>query len=342
MKPLSNQAILIFCAALGILLIYLLAPILTPFLFGTLLAYLLTPLAKRLAKWFHLPHIVSVVCVFVLFFGTLVGALLSLYPLIQTQILSLIDLIPRLIDWVQQTVWPWITEFVDLNTVKNAIPATLAKTDWLLSTVLKSSYTLIECIVNIVLIPVVTFYFLRDWDKILHQVNMLLPKSARPTVDKLANEVDDVLGGFFRGQLLVMLGLAIIYGFGLTLIGLKVGLMIGLIGGLLSIVPYLGSLFVVVTATAVSLVEIGTFESVLWAWGVFLLGQTLEGYLLTPYLVGERIGLHPVAVIFSVMAGGALFGFFGILVALPVASVVMVLLRFVNARYHASHFYNKR
>lgn len=265
-----------------------------------------------------------------------------LYPLIQTQVLSLIELLPKLITWAQQTALPWITEFVNLNTLKTTLPATIAKTDWIFSTVIKSGYTLIEWIVNIILIPVVTFYFLRDWDKIIGHVKNLLPKSVRPTIGKLAHESDEVLSGFFRGQLLVMLGLAIIYGVGLTLIGLKVGLVIGLIGGLLSIVPYLGSLFVVVTASAVSLVEIGTFESLLWAWVVFLIGQAIEGYLLTPYLVGERIGLHPVAVIFSVMAGGALFGFFGVLVALPVASVAMVLLRFINDRYHSSQFYNRR
>jgi predicted PurR-regulated permease PerM len=151
------------------------------------------------------------------------------------------------------------------------------------------------------------------------------------------HECDEVLSAFFRGQLLVMLSVFIIYGFGLTLVGLKVGFIIGLIGGLFSIVPYLGSIFVVTSSTLYALVQFGTLSSLLGVWSVYLIGQTLESWVLTPYFVGHRIGLHPVVIIFAIMAGGALFGFFGILVALPAAALIKVLLRFFKQQYHASH-----
>jgi predicted PurR-regulated permease PerM len=219
---------------------------------------------------------------------------------------------------------------VNIDELKTSLSSIVPKTAWVFSTVIRSGSTLIDFILNVVLTPVVTFYLLRDWQKLLNNIKAILPTSIRPTTLQLAQGCDEVLSAFFRGQLLVMLSLCIIYGVGLSLIGLKVGLVIGVIGGFLSIVPYLGSTFVVVAATLTSLVQFGDAHNLIWVFVVFLIGQSIEGYVLTPYLVGERIGLHPVAVIFAVMAGGTLFGFFGILVALPTAAVIMVLLRFAR------------
>jgi predicted PurR-regulated permease PerM len=188
-------------------------------------------------------------------------------------------------------------------------------------------------------VPVVTFYLLLDWNKIIKNIDQLLPRSIEPTIAKLIKESDQVLSAFFRGQLLVMLGLSIIYGVGLSLTGLSIGLILGLILGLISIVPYLGLIVGVLIASIAALIQFGTFSSLLSIWLVFLIGQLCESLLLTPYLVGDRIGLHPVAVIFAVLAGGTLFGFFGVLLALPVAAVLMVWLRFLNNRYHKSAFY---
>ncbi len=332
MKMITNQAVFIFFTALFIGLLYCLSSILTPFLLGALFAYLANPLVKHLEKW-RVPHLLSVILVFVFLFFVFVLILLMLFPIIQKQLVALIEVIPQILSWIQETIIPRFKEFVDLNTLKDNLSASVAKTGTVLTTVLHSGVTVIEWAVNIVLTPIVTFYLLRDWDKILQSARNLLPRSIKPTVVKLTQESNEVLSAFFRGQLLVMLALGLIYGIGLTLIGLKVGLMIGLLGGLLSIVPYLGSIFVVVMASITSGIEFGTWQSLLWVLLVFMIGQTIESYILTPYLVGERIGLHPVAVIFSVMAGGALFGFFGVLVALPTAAVIMVLLRFLRKQY---------
>lgn len=340
MRQFINQTVFVFFFALSLLLLYLLAPILTPFLLGALLAYLMNPLVKRLQKA-GVSHLLSVIIIFTLLICLFLLLILMLFPLIEQQITSLIDSAPQIMNWTQEAIMPWLTEFVNVSTLKSTISTAIPKTGWV-STVVASSYTIIEWFVNLILTPIVTFYLLRDWDKILDSIKDLLPLSIRPTVIQIAKQCDEVLGAFFRGQLLVMLSLCFIYGIGLSLVGLKVGLIIGVIGGLLSIVPYLGSTFVLVTACITGLVQFGDWHELLWIIGVFLIGQALEGYVLTPNLVGNRIGLHPVAVIFAIMAGGSLFGFFGVLLALPMAAVIMVLLHFVSKRYHASNFYNHK
>lgn len=340
MKQISNQVLLIFFFALFLLVLYRLSGMLTPFLLAALLAYLLDPLVKRLDK--RMPHVLSVTLIYLITFAGLGVIITMLYPILQKQTLALVSLLPEMLTWVQQRAIPWITEFVNFDTLKNSIPATLSKSGWIFTTVLTSGYVFISWLVDFVLTLVVTFYFLRDWDIILKKIRNALPKKIEPTVVNLARQSDDVLGEFLRGQFLVMLALGFVYGIGLTLVGLPIGLMIGAIGGLLSIVPYLGSCFVLVASTITALVQFPSWHDVVWVWLVFLIGQGIEGYVLTPYLVGDRIGLHPVAVIFAVLAGGTLFGFFGVLLALPVAAVAMVLLRFLNHQYHSSHFYKDK
>jgi predicted PurR-regulated permease PerM len=192
---------------------------------------------------------------------------------------------------------------------------------------------------NLVMIPVVAFYLLRDWDDLVERVHALIPRAVEPVVSRLARESDDVLGAFLRGQLSVMLVLGAFYGVGLWLVGVSVGPLIGMIAGLISFVPYLGAITGVVMGVIAALVQYQDWTHVLLVLGVFAVGQTLEGYVLVPKLVGDKIGLHPVAVIFAVLAGGELFGFLGVLLALPVASVVMVVLRYLHARYTQSELY---
>lgn len=332
MQQVFNQYIYLIVGALIIWILYLLAPILTPFLLGALLAYLADPLVKRLEQY-HLAHVLSVIVVFSSLMIIFLMVLLLIFPIVQQQLAAFIDVLPQLIIWMQDTLLPLVHDMINVTSFKSSVASALPKAGWLFSQVLESGHLLLAGIINLILTFVVTFYLLRDWDAVRDGLKNLLPASRRDTILKLAQECDDVLSAFFRGQLMVMLALGLIYGIGLSLVGLKVGLMIGLLGGLLSIVPYLGSIFVVVTATLATLVQFGTWQPVMWVWGVFLVGQTIESYILTPYLVGERIGLHPVAVIFSVLAGGALFGFFGVLVALPVAAVLMVMFRFFRRAY---------
>jgi predicted PurR-regulated permease PerM len=329
-------------------LVYLLAPILTPFLAGCLLAYFGDPLVEKLTSW-KVPRVLSVVIIFLGIFSLLILFILLLIPLIEKQVNLLVEVLPAIVNWLQNTIMPWISlhfgieEIVNIETLKTTLAENWTKAGstagWMAQQVLHSSKTVIIWMSYLFLIPVVTFYLLRDWNKIIKNVRGLLPRHLEPVVVKLAKECDVTLSAFIRGQLLVMLGLGIIYSVGLTLIGLQVGLMIGLISGLLSIVPYLGFITGIVVASVVALVQFGTFKAVLSVWVVFAIGQAAEGWFLTPTLVGNRIGLHPVAVIFSVLAGGMLFGFFGVLLALPVAAVIMVLLRHLNERYRGSQFY---
>src|SRR5699024_2502771 len=219
-----------------------------------------------------------------------------------------------------------------IGSVSTIVATTLAK-------VSKSGFSIVLWLTNLVLIPVVAFYLLRDWDRIVAQIDRLLPRRQRPTIVRLARESDQVLGAFVRGQLLVMVALGIIYGVGLTLIGLSVGPLIGMIAGLLSFVPYLGFIIGLGAALIAVLVQYGDWLHLGLLAIVFAIGQMMEGYVLVPRLVGGKIGLHPVAVMFAVLAGGYLFGFLGILLALPAAAVIMVLLRYGYERYRHSDLY---
>jgi len=192
-----------------------------------------------------------------------------------------------------------------------------------------------------VLIPVVTFYLLRDWDKLVEGIRASIPRKIEPTVSALTREIDEVLGAFIRGQLMVMLALGLIYALGLWLVDLDLAFIIGMAAGLLSIVPYLGTFVGVVAAVIAAVFQFQDLLHTVLVLAVFSVGQSLESMVLTPKLVGDRIGLHPVAVIFAVLAGGQLFGFLGILLALPAASALNVLFLHLNAQYRQSDLYGK-
>ena len=196
-------------------------------------------------------------------------------------------------------------------------------------------------LMNLVLIPVVTFYLLRDWDLLIKGIRELLPRKIEPTVSTLASEIDEVLGAFVRGQLMVMFALGVIYTAGLWLIGLDLAFIIGMGAGLLSVVPYLGTAVGLVAAVLAAIFQFQDLFHTIMVLLVFGAGQMLEGMVLTPKLVGDRIGLHPVVVIFAVLAGGQLFGFLGILLALPVASALNVLVRHLRDEYTKSTLYHE-
>lgn len=348
MQKTFSYSLIVIVALIVAGLVYLLAPILTPFLVAAILAYLANPLVELLERR-HVPRLLSVVIVFLVLYSVIILLILLLIPLIQTQIIALSSALPDMLSWLQNTIIPWlqerfgIQEIINIDVVKKTLAANWAKAggvaSWLVQIVFHSGMALIAFFTSLVLIPVVTFYLLRDWRLVLQSLRSLLPRHIEPTVVKLVKEGDDVLSSFFRGQLLVMLSLGIIYSIGLTAVGLRIGLIIGIVAGLVSIVPYLGFIVGIVSASIAAYVQFGTFMPVLYVWIVFAIGQALESSLLTPKLVGDRIGLHPVAVIFAVLTGGSLFGFFGVLLALPVAAVVMVWLRFLNQRYRHSRLY---
>ena len=196
---------------------------------------------------------------------------------------------------------------------------------------------LAAAVISLFLVPIITFYLLRDWDAIVARLGALVPAGQRETAFRLAHETDDVLGAFLRGQILVMFALSIIYATGLSLVGLEYAIAIGVVAGLVSFVPYLGFVFGIVLAGLTVIMEPDPLWRLLGVVATFWIAQLIEGSVLTPKLVGDRIGLHPVMVIFSIAAGGQLFGFFGILLALPAAAVLSVLVRFAYQNYLAEH-----
>lgn len=326
-------------------LVYLLAPVLMPFAIAAMLAYLGDPLADRL-ETFGLGRTLAVTIVFVVLLLLTVGALLLLIPLISRQVDNLIQNLPRYGEWVRDTALPWLQaklrldpHMFDTGRLVDAVKEHMGSIGTVLGKLSRSGVGVIMWMTNLVLIPVVAFYLLRDWDRLVAWIDAMLPRSIEPTVAHLARESDKVLGAFVRGQLLVMLALGVFYGAGLSVVGLSVGPLIGMVAGLLSFVPYLGFIIGFGAAVIAVLVQYGDWPHLLLVCGVFVVGQLLEGYVLVPKLVGDKIGLHPVAVIFAVLAGGYLAGFLGVLLALPAASVILVLLRYLTERYRMSELY---
>ena len=335
-------------------LVWKLAPVLTPFVVAAMLGWLGDPLVDRIqARGYS--RLSAVSTVFVAMSLIVLAVMLILLPLIARQIMTLVESWPQYQawfgDWFNGRLAPWVQAKFDFDLVAwfdSEHLMRLLQKHWqrvggfaaaVLAFVSRSGMGMLLWLTNLVLIPVLAFFFLRDWDRFVERIAALVPRDHLPTVQRLARESDDVLGGFLRGQFMVMAALGVMYGLGLWLVGIKVGILIGVIGGLLSFVPYLGPASVVVMGSIAALVQGGGWPMLAGVAVVFTLAQLVESYLLTPKLVGERIGLHPMAVIFAVMAGGVLFGFLGMLLALPVAAVVNVLLRFSVERYRASKTY---
>ena len=332
-------------------LVWLLAPVLMPFAIAAMLAYLGDPLADRLQR-LGMGRTMAVSIVFSVIVLVTVGALLLLVPLIQRQVASVYDNVPAYVEWGRNVALPWVQTKLHLDpgtfdsdriiaAVKEHIGSVSSMVASTLARVSRSGMSIVMWLTNLVLIPVVAFYLLRDWDTMVAHIARLLPRSVEPTAVRLARESDQVLGAFVRGQLLVMLALGVFYGLALSIAGLSVGPLIGMVAGVLSFVPYLGFMIGFGASLIAVLVQYGDWTHVLIVCGVFVVGQLLEGYVLVPRLVGGKIGLHPVAVIFAVLAGGHLFGFLGVLLALPAASVVVVVMRYLLERYRHSELYTE-
>lgn len=326
-------------------LAYLLAPVLTPFVAAALLAYIGDPLADRLER-LKLPRTIAVVAVFFLTILVLALLILLVGPLIQSQISALFAALPNIIISVEQEWLPNIMSFLGIEAGDDVgLGAFLASYSdmagtWatsILKSVSKSGGAVATAVLSLFLIPILTFYLLRDWDRIMSHLGALIPSKQRKTVLELARETDDILGAFLRGQLLVMFALAVIYSTGLSLVGLKYAVAIGVVSGLVSFVPYLGFVFGIGLAALTVVLEPNPLWLMVGVVVTFTIAQLLEGSFLTPTLVGDRIGLHPVIIIFAVAAGGQLFGFFGILLALPAAAVLSVMVRFAYDRYLKEH-----
>ena len=336
-------------AAVALLVaLVLLSPILTPFVIGAGLAYLGDPVVDWLQRR-RLSRTLGVIVVFVvLTLAGLLGALLLL-PMLYHQFLAMLNNIPEWLAWLQNSALPrlgvTLPEGVHLDPagLKTIVAehwsraGDVAKLLW--THVSQSGAALLATVANLLLIPIVSFYLLRDWDELVAWIRRMIPLRYLPRVDTLARETDEVLGAFIRGQLSVMAAQAVFYAVALWIAGLDLALLVGLIIGAISFIPYLGAIVGVLIAGVAMLVQTQDPAALIWIGVIFGVGQFLEGNILTPWLVGDRIGLHPVAVIFAVMAGGQLFGFIGVLLALPAAAVIAVMLRHTKEQWLRSPLY---
>jgi predicted PurR-regulated permease PerM len=345
----NRSWLLLIAFAFAVLLVYLLSPILMPFAVAVLLAYLGNPLVGRLMRLGMSRNWAASLAFFTLL-TTLAVALAFLIPVLWKQFTYVEIKLPALLAWINRNAIPWLERHlhVDINRLDMDLIGQWLSGYWteaggvasqVLTRVARSSLNVLSILAMVSLVPVVTFYLLLDWDDLLRRLRDLLPRQIEPAVCQLARECDEVLAAFLRGQLLVMVSLGAIYSLGLQLVGLKLALIIGMVAGLASIIPYFGFAVGIVSASVAAAIQFGDARVVMMVWGVFAIGQAVEGWVLQPWFVGDRIGLHPVAVIFAIMAGGQLFGFLGMLLALPAAAVIMVLLRHGHVRYRRSSLY---
>jgi len=338
-----------FAAVAGVLL-YLLGTILTPFVAAAILAYICNPLVQRLCGW-KVPRILAVVLVMGAMFLLFVLLLLIMLPLLEKEIGLIVARLPEWIETARVRFLPPLQQWLgaDLQWDSNALKQAL-QSHWqsaggvavkLLPWLGSGGGVLVALLVNLLLIPVAMFYLLRDWNEMVVYVDHMIPRHWHTKVREIAAEVDAILAEFLRGQISVMLLMSVYYIVGLWLAGLEFALPIGIVAGMLVFVPYLGMILGLLLATLAAAMQFPEFGSVVLMWAVFGAGQLLEGMVVTPWLVGDRIGLHPLAVIFALMAFGQLFGFFGVLLALPLAAILLVALRHVKEGYLSSGMYSK-
>jgi predicted PurR-regulated permease PerM len=338
-------AAVVFVAAL-----HWLGPVLTPFLIGAMLAYLGNPIVNRCVRA-GMPRTVGTLIACAVLILAVVALVVIIVPLIQAELGLMLQRLPELGERFSRDVAPWleqkfgITVAFDLDTAKELVAANLDSARELslklLAGVRTGGLLLIALIVNIVLIPVVMFYLLRDWNDIARRISDLVPRRWSATTFGIARDIDYVLAEFIRGQGMVMVSLALYYAIALSIVGLRFAIPIGVLTGLLVFIPYVGFGLGFVLGMLAALLQWNGWPGFLAVVAVYGVGQILENYVLVPYLVGDRIGLHPLAVIFALLAFGQLFGFAGVLLALPVSAALLVGLRRLRAAYVASPLYRE-
>jgi predicted PurR-regulated permease PerM len=341
-----QMAFWIGAALLLLLLLWLLSDILLPFVVGLVIAYLLTPLADRLERLGMKRMIASLLLVTLVVF-VFVGAILLIAPLLGGQLASFIDNIPGYIEKLQKLVSdrPWVQEifggsFGGDKSMSDLVSQGIGWFTSFLKSLWSGGRALVSLFSLLVIAPVVGFYFIYDWHRMIGRVDSLVPVQHRATVRQLAREVDAAISGFIRGQTLVCLILGSFYAIALTLTGLNFGLLIGLASGLITFIPYVGSTTGLVLSLGVAIAQFWPeWTSIVTVLAVFVGGQFIEGNILSPKLVGQSVGLHPVWLIFALLAFGYLFGFVGLLVAVPLAATIGVLARFALRRYRESPLY---
>ena len=329
-------------------LLYVLRSVLMPFVAGILVAYLLDPMVDRLQK-FKMSRTCAtlVVCVLtVLVVLPLLGLLLGM---IENQVSLLLKITPKYLGLIMEKINPLLAKLIerfpelkDANLeeiVKANIGNALKIAGKVLKGVISNSFAILNIVSLLLVMPVVAFYMLRDWDSFVKKTEELLPKKSKKGIIDSFKEIDKIIAGFIRGQLSVCLILGVMYSIGLKLVGLELGLLVGFIAGIISFIPYVGSITGFVVGCILAFAQYGDFSHVVYVIIVFMVGQFIEGNFLTPKLVGESVGLHPVWVMFALLAGGVLLGFLGLMLAVPIAAIIGVLVRNAIKRYKKSSLY---
>jgi predicted PurR-regulated permease PerM len=329
-------------------LVWLLSPILAPFLAAAIFAYMLNPLVNRLSGR-YIGRTLAVVLVLILTLVAVVGVLLVIVPLFYKEAVSMSEQLPGFLAWLNLKLAPWvrsnfgITVQFDLDTVKQLTAQFLQSEQGLMPRLLGSlqigGLALLGFFIKLLLVPVVLFYLLRDWNGLIVRIDRMIPRQRHAQVRALAREVDAVLAEFLRGQMVVIIVMVCYYSLALWATGLEFALPVGIITGGLVFIPYVGAFIGFLLGTVSALLQFESFSGVLFVWLAFGIGQVIEGMAVTPMLVGKRIGLHPVAVIFALLAFGQVFGFFGVLLALPASAILLVGMRRMGGAYLASPLY---
>lgn len=330
--------------AVFFVVLWLLGDVLLPFILGGAIAYVLDPIADRLER-LGLNRILSVAVIALVATIAFVLLVLLVIPTLIQQAAALIDAAPSYIATIQTWLTERFPELVDSeSTIRKQLTAigemVQSKGGQLFNGVLTSALSLINLIILLVVVPVVAFYLLLDWDNMVARIDELLPRDHAPIIRQIAGDIDTTLASFIRGQGTVCLSLGIYYALGLMLVGLNFGLVVGFIAGLITFIPYVGALVGGVLAVGLALFQFWGD----WGWiaavaGIFAFGQFLEGNILTPKLVGSSVGLHPVWLLFALSVFGTLFGFVGMLVAVPIAAILGVIARFAIAQYKTGRLY---
>ncbi|MGB8274329.1 MAG: AI-2E family transporter [Alphaproteobacteria bacterium] len=348
-SPIGRQAVF-WIAFVGLVaaFVYLFKGILFPFVLGMTIAYFLDPLVDRLERT-RLPRPLLSALVLAAFFGAGVAVLLIIVPPLQAQLVALVRAIPDLVTWLKEHLAVQLQRFEgqippaemqELSAVAKGYAADAVK--WLGSVVAglwTGGLAIVNLVSLVIVTPVVAFYLLSDWDRIVARVDGLLPRDHAPVIRRQVREMDEIIAAFVRGVGSVALFFAAYYGIALSLVGLDYGLVVGIGAGLITFIPFVGSVLGFSVAVVLALFQFESWTPVAMVAGVFVVGQLLESNVITPKLVGERIGLHPVWVMFALLGGGLLFGFVGVLLAVPAAAVIGVLVRFAIGQYLEGPFY---
>ena len=344
----KNRTFWLILLGLFALCVYALRSVLLPFVAGIIIGYLFDPLASRFEK-LKIGRTGATCLVLLLAVLILVPAFIALAGLIDKQLADFITVVPQYMLSLNKKLEPFLANIQEnipgLSTekIKEYLQGNLSGGLKLLGSVLRrlitGGYALFNILSLILITPVVAFYMLRDWDSFVKKVDDLLPKAYKKEIETQAKAIDKIISSFIRGQLMVCVLLGSFYAIGLTIVGLDLGLLVGFIAGVISFIPYVGSIVGFVTAMAIAFAQFDSWIPIAEVIGVFAVGQFLEGNFLTPKLVGDSIGLHPVWVMFALLAGGVLLGFLGLLIAVPVAAIIGVLVRFAVDKYKKSSLY---